>query len=223
VSPTGEVLQEIPLVDLIYDSGYEGLLFADRRVRPEHSAGDHGDLTHINDIETLSRAMASAYKEFREGDILVSMRILDALIVVDPNTHQIKWATVGPLLRQHDPDFLPNGRISVFDNRWADPNKRIFSRIVELDPVTNGVHVIYEGNDENPFFTALMGKHQRLANGNILITESQAGRAFEVTPAGKVVWEFINRWDDDHVIVIGEATRYPPAYRGFIDGSCHSQ
>jgi len=37
-----------------------------------------------------------------------------------------------------------------------------------------------------------MGSCQRLPNGNTLITESNPGRAFEVTPDQKIVWEYIN-------------------------------
>jgi hypothetical protein len=32
----------------------------------------------------------------------------------------------------------------------------------------------------------------RLPNGNTLIVESDAGRAFEVTAEGEIVWEFLN-------------------------------
>jgi hypothetical protein len=32
---------------------------------------------------------------------------------------------------------------------------------------------------------------QRLANGNTLIAESNAGRGFEVTPHSEVVWEYL--------------------------------
>jgi hypothetical protein len=31
-----------------------------------------------------------------------------------------------------------------------------------------------------------------LPNGNTLINEGQFGRFFEVTPAGEVVWEYVN-------------------------------
>jgi hypothetical protein len=39
-------------------------------------------------------------------------------------------------------------------------------------------------------FSACCGTVQRLPNGNTVVTESEAGRAFEVTPAGEVVWRF---------------------------------
>ena len=37
-----------------------------------------------------------------------------------------------------------------------------------------------------------VGWAERLANGNTLISESNYGRALEVTSSGKVVWEFVN-------------------------------
>ena len=37
-----------------------------------------------------------------------------------------------------------------------------------------------------------MGSQQRLPNGNTLITDSFAGRAFEVTAQGRMVWRFDN-------------------------------
>ncbi len=33
---------------------------------------------------------------------------------------------------------------------------------------------------------------ERLPNGNTLITESDGGRLLEVTPAGEIVWEYLN-------------------------------
>jgi Arylsulfotransferase (ASST) len=65
-----------------------------------------------------------------------------------------------------------------------------------------------------------MGKQQYLPNGNLLITESQAGRAFEMTAGGDIVWTYINRWDEDEVAWISEATRYPPEYAAFAEEPC---
>jgi hypothetical protein len=50
-----------------------------------------------------------------------------------------------------------------------------------------------------PFESRVLGSCQRLANGNTLITESTAGRALEVRPDGKIVWEYFNpaRGGDD--------------------------
>jgi hypothetical protein len=54
----------------------------------------------------------------------------------------------------------------------------------------------YGERPEQRFFTQTRGGAQALANGNVLITESERGRAFEVTRAGEIVWEF---WNPDTI------------------------
>lgn len=224
VSPDGEVLREISVLDVIFESKYEGVLFANGAHDAQIKVPLDRDFIHLNDIEVLAPQMAPAFSLFEAGDLLVSLRNVNLLLVMSPKSKQIKWAMTGPYLRQHDPDFLPNGRISVFDNRRDGGNGKIFggSRILELDPITGTVVTVYgEGGDEQ-FFTETMGDHQRLPNGNFLITESEAGHAFEVTADGDVVWSFVNRWDDDSVALIGRATRYPEGYMASMEQeACH--
>jgi hypothetical protein len=69
-------------------------------------------------------------------------------------------------------------------------------------------------------FTKFRGKDQVLPNGNRLITESHAGRVFEIDPRGNIVWEFINRFDEDSVAIIGMAKRYSEDYFHVQDWTC---
>jgi hypothetical protein len=64
--------------------------------------------------------------------------------------------------------------------------------VLEFDPRTRAVTWSYEGSAEDPFDSATGGSVQRLPNGNTLITESDGGRAFEVTPSREIVWEYYN-------------------------------
>jgi hypothetical protein len=107
VSPDGVVLQEISILDAIFSSGLEGLLFANGMHDTELSKPLDGDFTHLNDIEVLTPALAPAFPMFEAGDLLVSLRNLNLLLVVDPGTGRVKWKRSGSFLRQHDPDFLP--------------------------------------------------------------------------------------------------------------------
>ena len=61
--------------------------------------------------------------------------------------------------------------------------------MIELDPLTKRIVWIYDGG-MRPFYSAVMGGAQGLANGNVLITDSMAGRAIEVTREGEIVWEY---------------------------------
>ena len=76
----------------------------------------------------------------------------------------------------------------VFDNRGNNGK----SRIVEFNPLTLEVVWSYKGDPAEAFYSRLAGTNERLPNGNTLITESRAGRAFEVTSSGEIVWEFYN-------------------------------
>jgi hypothetical protein len=171
----------------------------------------------------LSPTLAKEFKIFEADDIMVSLRNLNLIIVLDHKTHQIKWLQSGPWIRQHDPDFTPEGHISVFDNRretWRQHyvKPRLFggSRIVTIDPATRKIQTIYKGTENNPFFTNILGKHQHLENGNILITEGEMGRVFEVCPEKEIVWSYTNRYDTNEVAWIEQGHRYPLEYAKFI-------
>jgi Arylsulfotransferase (ASST) len=213
-SPDGKILREISVLDVIFESQYEGVLFASGDHEAEIKMPLDGDFTHLNDVEVLPPEMASAFPMFEAGDLLVSLRNLNFLMVLSPESERIKWSMIGPFVRQHDPDFLPDGSISVFDNRRDGAQGKIFggSRILELDPITREVTTVYGAKDDQWFYTDTQGDHQRLPNGNILITESEVGHVFEITADGEVVWSFINRVDDDLVAAIGRATRFPADY-----------
>ena len=78
--------------------------------------------------------------------------------------------------------------------------------------------MLYEGNDNNSFYTDQRGKCQHLPNGNILIVEAYAGRVFEVTSSGQIVWVYINRYDEDEIYKIEGAIRLPESYKNFTGG-----
>jgi hypothetical protein len=214
ISPEGKVLREISILDIVYGSRYEGLLFPSGAHDVQPDMPPDGDFTHLNDIEVLEPELAGAFPQFTAGDLLLSLRNLDLLLVVSPQTRRIKWAMTGPFVRQHDPDFLPSGHIVVFDNRRDSRDGKALggSRILQVDPVTRQTVVLYGEREKEFFYTETMGEQQWLPNGNLLITESEYGHAFEVDREGRMVWEFINRWDDELVAQTAGATRYPDGY-----------
>ena len=213
VSLEGEILQEFSVPKLLLDADMEGLLFASGEDVPGSKFLD--DLTHLNDVEVLQTTDADAFPMLRAGDVMVSLRNVNLVFVFDPETREIKWHQTGPWLRQHDPDFRPDGKITIFNNRrdGTQLGTRFGgSNILELDPASRRVKVLYQGTEDRVFYTDTLGKHQNLENGNLLISSGEEGRVFEVNPAGEIVWEFINRYDEDRVIMLHEGTRFPKDY-----------
>lgn len=192
----GEVLNEISVLEILYQNDLEELIF---KVN-SGNLGAGGDLTHLNKVAPLRRSMASEYPLFEAGDLLVSLRELHLVFVFDPDTGRVKWSTSDSLIRQHDPEFIGDGWIGVFDNHWDGTRRGTAlggSRIVAYQPYTDSMKVLFPGDvaDDAPgFYTQTSGAWQLLDDGNLLITESRAGRVFEVTPEGQTVWEWVNEY-----------------------------
>jgi hypothetical protein len=214
VSPEGVIEREISLFEVIYESGYYGII-----------RGYVEDILHLNDVEVLNEQKAEAFDLFQAGDIMVSMRHTNSILVIDGKTERIKWSLIYPFIGQHDPDFTEDGRITVFcnhsdwlyhgDSRWVEQG----SHIVSIEPSTKKVTTLYGWKKDQYFFTFRCGQHQHLPNGNMLITEAQAGRVFEINADGKVVWNWIApRWDKKNVAEVLNGTRYTAEYADFVNG-----
>lgn len=146
------------------------------------------DVFHTNAIEVLDGRFVDRYPMFKKGHILVSIPTLNMIAIVDPEEEIFTWALTGMWRYQHEPTVLDNGNLLLFDNAGNHGK----SKVVEFNPATQEVAWAYRGSDKDVFWSETLGANQRLPNGNTLITESNNGRAFEVTPENEIVWEFIN-------------------------------
>jgi hypothetical protein len=158
----------------------------------------HPDPTHVNSVDELGPNpwWDAGDERFRPGNLLLSARTLDAILVVDRDSGEIVWKYSDGLDRQHEAVMVPRGRIGeglflVFDNglrnRYADRR----SAVVAVNPVERSMVWRYS---EPYFYSSLAGSEVPLPNGNLLITSSHGGRAFEVTPGKQVVWQWIPPW-----------------------------
>lgn len=186
------------------------------RILLEAAGITSGDVFHTNAIDVLPDASGPRPGGFAAGNVLVSMRELSTLAVVDLEKDQVVWAHQADYVRQHDPTILPDGHILLFDNG------EVRSRVLEFDPLTGGIVWAYEGTETEPFFSATCGTAQRLEDGNTLITESDNGRAFEVTPDGDIVWEYVSPYragaQGELVATLFEMRRLPADYGdGWLD------
>lgn len=163
------------------DPGWEGCM-PDRRYC--------WNLFHANSIQIIGADAARHLPFAKPGDLLVNLRELDTVVVLDPQSGDIRWAMRGPWRHAHDAGVTPAGTLTFFDNR-GNLGAGDASRVIEIDPATGGLLWSYSGGAEHPFSSTILGTQQMLANGNVLIAESMGGRAFEVTRDGKLVWQYV--------------------------------
>ncbi|MCA8879231.1 MAG: hypothetical protein KDA73_04565 [Rhodobacteraceae bacterium] len=229
VSEDGQVLQRISIPEMLFKNGLKPLLTAGG-FSFVHGAHWEHELVHLNKIAELPTSYAAAFPEFEPGDLLLSMRMQNLLLVFDPDTQRVKWHQTGPWQRQHDPEFNADGTITVFNNNTykvdmlpggrSDPALPRVSNITRVDPRTGQTEVAYGQKPGQEMLSIIRGKQESMPGGGFLITEFEAGRAFEVDADGRLVWEYLNRYDADRVLEITEARSYPADYFSVTDWSC---
>ncbi len=205
VSPQGELLKEWSILDILHENDKHGLL----SIGTNHKHPSvFKDFLHLNDVEPFPTTLQEGF--FKVGDILVSLRNISTIFVFNRYTNKIKYISTGSFIWQHDPDFIDGNTISVFDNhRVLDHTRPPASRIVLLSATELYSTIYYQGTEQDHFYTDIMGKHQWLENGNLLITESMLGRAFEINRDNEIVWEYYNYLDEKTLGVIQEVQRIP--------------
>jgi Arylsulfotransferase (ASST) len=108
---------------------------------------------------------------------------------------------------QHDahliePGLPGAGNLLVFDNQGeggyppAPLGINSGSRILEIDPEKK--EIVWQYTAENSgrpgwtFYSSFISSARRLPNGNTLVDEGMNGRFFQITPQGKIVWEYVS-------------------------------
>jgi hypothetical protein len=200
LSADGDLLTEISVFDVLLENDLEGLLYMTDGLPVT------GDVVHLNDVEEFPSTMAEGV--FRHGDIMVSLNFVNSVVVFDPATHEVRFISTGQYAHQHDPDFVDGNAILVFDNNYVGDSPKVeSSRIELLSAVTGESSLLFAGSTAEKFYTYAQGKHQLLANDNILITETRKGRAFEIDSSGRVVWEYYNIADDGILGIVEDSQR----------------
>jgi hypothetical protein len=166
------------------------------------------DYLHMNGASPIPESAGHTDPRFKPGNVIASYRFINTLAVIDRDTRKIVWKTTGLTIGQHNPHFIPagltgTGHVLVFDNGFVDGNtnpfrisSRPYSRVLEFNPLDNSTAWEYTAENSNrpiwTFFSHYISGAQRQSNGDTLICEGSNGRIFEVTPAGEIVWEYVN-------------------------------
>jgi hypothetical protein len=179
LSPEGKETERISLLNAFAASRYAPILNED----------SGKDVLHTNSLQIVTPEIARLFPFVREGQILLSHNNRGAISVLDPASRTIVWARTISRHHQHTARFLSNGTIGVFKNSDNISGKG-GSLVVTLQPESGAETWVFAGDEKSGFYSDNRGSIQPLPNGNILVTESNAGRAFELTPAREIVWEY---------------------------------
>jgi hypothetical protein len=210
----GTELRRLRISDAMQNANWMDLrkLFWLRNVARDYGLGKRAlaDPFHTNALRILSNDDArNLGAPFEAGDALVSMGMLDTIAVIDMEEGSARWWQQGPFGMQHSPRVTPDGGIVVFNNHRAKKQ----SSVQILDPQTRRIAWEYKGPPEDPLFSLRSGGAQILANGNVLIVETDSGRVLEVNRAKELVWEFRSPFrvgdDSDRVAAVYALDRVP--------------
>jgi hypothetical protein len=171
---------------------------------PIHPTARRWEWTHLNGFDINAA-----------GDIVFSCRNSDIVAVIDNESGEIR-SRFRETHGQHNPTWLENGNVLVFDNGSAG------SRIVEFNPESDEIVWHYEGRPMQQFFSGHISGVEQLPSGSLLVCEGTSGRLFEVTRDHEVVWEWINPFTNTNkkgspTVSIYRTHRYLPDHPAIQD------
>jgi hypothetical protein len=160
------------------------------------SPGGAYDYLHVNSIGLTP-----------DGHLLVSGRHTCAMYKVHRRTGRVLWRlggrrssfAVGRRARfhwQHDARHLPGGLITVFDNGAGPVKSEAQSRglVLQLDFVTNSVHLVRAYRHPVPVLSSAMGDVQTLPDGNVMVGYGLVPLLSEFAPDGQLLGQLWLPW-----------------------------
>ena len=112
IDGAGRLLEEIDILGALLDSPYNGIFL------PEHQRM-RCDPTHLNFAHQLGPD-ASGAAGLAPGDLVVSLRNLDAFGIIDWDTRRLKRLARGGFVHQHAVRHFEKARFLLFDNLGTD-------------------------------------------------------------------------------------------------------
>ena len=180
--PPGRVRRRISILECFERSPYASLL----RRMPRS-----GDIFHTNTLEVLDGRFADRDPAFRKGNLLISRAQARHPGGARPGARG-RSSGRGPGGGGASTS-RPSSTTATCSSSTTRERGRGRSRVAGARSAAPARSVWqYGGTPDADLFSKTLGSCQRLPNGNTLITESENGRALEVTRDHRVVWEFYN-------------------------------
>ena len=220
VSAEGEVLEEYSVWEMISSSPKWAQPMVQRYLRwrsEEVATGNPAggrpfiDLFHANSLQFLgAHELADENPLYAPTNLLLSLGRQDTIAIFDTREGKPLWLfRQDELQGQHEARILANGNVLCFDN---GARGRGYSRVVEVDPRTSTIVWEYKARPPKSFYSKTRGTSQALPGGNVLISNSLRGEAFEIDRDGRLVWRFLNPYTNSRgVRGRFRMQRYPPA------------
>ena len=185
LAPDGTVLRRFWMADLVRAWDRQGRAYAVR---------NDCDPYHVNGIDLLTAAAAARLAGTRAGDLVVSLRSSSSLVVLDPDSGAIRRILSGPMVAQHSPNVMADGRLAVFDNLGGLDTQN-GTRIVAMDPATGQGQTLFPRQKGTPgadLHSEAQGALALSADGRRgLVAETLGGRVFEFDIAtGAPLWTY---------------------------------
>lgn len=146
-----------------------------------------GDLFHMNSIYVLKKNDIRKFNNASEGDLLISLRELEAVILLDRSTFEVKFYLSKLFDEQHWSIINSNGNIVLFDNKGAYNHGK--SRILEFDPNSKNLVGSFAGTREHDFYSKTRGQVVDLGNNKYIINSSMENKIYHLDCKDKIDYE----------------------------------
>ncbi len=193
---SGKVLFQKSVFEILMENGYgRGHFF----INPFISCNDSClDYMHLNDIQPVFEDA----KYWKRGDLFLSLRHQNLVLLYRPSTNKIIWSQNGPWLRQHDVDIIDSVKIGIFGNNVIDaffPDQK--NRLLEghnnqyiYDFSKNEISTPYtDFFKSSSIGTYTNGRSRILSNGDIFVEETNHGRNLYGNRNSELIWTYIER------------------------------
>ena len=194
----GRLLEEISILDAIVQSPHAGILVGANGCNP----------IHLNYVRVLG-ADAGGAAGIAPGDLVVSLRNLNAFGILDRDDRRLKRLVRGSFQQQHGVRHLEKARFLLFDNLGA-AGAGGPSRLLMVDLATGEETTLFP-NDGTPehlrdWFVMRRGEFDVSADRRrALLVDRMRGQAFEVRLADGEVLNVFRQLHD-----LSSLTGFPP-------------
>ncbi len=198
VSLDGRLLDRWSFAGISNDNDLNFLLFSG------NDAGDfNADPIHMNQV----RVAHTDSRFWKTGDLLVSLRNPNTVLLYRPSTRKVIWRQTGPWLHQHSADFVNDHQISVFNNNVVlqSPPEDAFLTRQDINEVM--IFDFETGQVTQPFKSLLEaarprsigeGRARILPDGGLFIEETENGRILRFS-RDRLLWSFVNDHDGNSI------------------------